>query len=471
MSNIAETYIAVAERIVGYCLNHQQSIDDLRVKLPDGTLFPQEPNLAAVWEAMLEIRVSGREISPESVADEAIANPTYLTSLLASESHTSGGDFETLIDILIKRGGQTARRRVGQRLQAGKIDGAQAIAELEALDAYGYQVRDTSSKALADRFKQLEQLPPRRCNPTGIAPVDASIWQFPIGKTTIIGAEYKGWKSRVMKNFVLGMASRGARSFVVLAEGNIDEFTRDCFVMIANLLILRSGKWDSPYNALPLTGEYVAGSREYLSNPLQSRAMEVAETIFRTLPLQVWDHADGANNPASILSESRQLVKNGTSVVAIDYIQDVDFPGGTIYEQMVVARRWVRTMKNLGSEQDDPDVGLHILLLSQKNEESIKSKKTRHAGLRGGGDLAQEADNMFAPSYDDATEGIVKVPLKFSRTNRKLSMQFAAEVNSGVLLSYPDKTGGGVPIDTAFNIVPVEQYIQRSTQQEMDDLI
>ena len=245
--------------------------------------------------------------------------------------------------------------------------------------------------------------------PTGLKWFDdltGGLWP---GMNYWIVAPYKSGKSTVMRNAVINAAQVGQSIGIFCAEGSREMFALDCQAMIATVILADQGLRDK---ALRLSGLFI--KRHYwhqgVLNSQELEAINCATTIWKSLPISLWDTRDGIRD----LTTLRYLVKrskleHGTKVFWADYSQ-LFGNGGTLFER--------QSSTSLAVQDIPQSESVVFCMLSQQNEEQIRSGNESHSpGVKGGGDAAAAADFMLIPKIDPDTH-LMELRLKLSRHTR-----------------------------------------------------
>lgn len=236
---------------------------------------------------------------------------------------------------------------------------------------------------------------------------------------------YKSGKTTLMRNAIIRAVELNNPVGVFCAEGSREMFVLDCQVMLATRILydqgLRGG--DLRLGGLFLKRYYWQGG---VLTKQELDAVHEAREIWAGLPVHIWDTKDGIRNLATL----RHLVKRarvhyGATSFWADYSQ-LFGEGGTIYER--------QSNTALAIQDIAQSENVALCMLSQKNEEGIRTNQGYSANVKGGGDAAAAADFLLMPMIDHDTPGIMSIELKFSRHTRTGSGQMAIAPASGLFI-------------------------------------
>lgn len=247
------------------------------------------------------------------------------------------------------------------------------------------------------------------CVPTGFKWFDditGGLWP---GMNYWINAAYKRGKTTVMRNAVLKSGSLNVPVGVFCAEGSRELFALDCIAMLATELLLDAGYRDAD---LRIDGMFIR--RFYAENGMIKKheytAINQAREIWETYPVYLWDNVDTITN----LTTFKYLIKKARVEYGVKSVW-ADYDGlfgddGTEYER---SSETAKTVQRTASIEN-----IAICMLSQQNEEHIRSKGSYSAGHKGGGTAPAAADFWLVPEIDQEMRHILHLTLKFSRHSR-----------------------------------------------------
>jgi hypothetical protein len=282
----------------------------------------------------------------------------------------------------------------------GKADvGLSSVASIQAN-------RESDAKSVSDAaWEQVDRFEGAGM-PTGLEWFDrlaGGIWP---GFNYWVVANYKSGKSTLIRNIILTLAYAGHQVDMLCAEGSRELFALDCTAMIATGLLLDRGVLT---NKLRLSGLFIlrvwgGNHREAILTKDEYECIIQAREIFEALPIRIHDSLDGIRDRTTI----RHIVKksklnHGSKVFILDYSQLVGKEN--IYERQsavaLLAQDLAVTEK------------VAMIMLSQRNESSVRGGSGHSSGAKGGGDADAAADFTLIPSIDE--DGNYKVLLKHSR--------------------------------------------------------
>jgi len=436
---IDSTHEAAAEKIIGALLYSIDYFPLVDIAASNTTLWP--PYQAKLWDA-IKAGVHKHPITPEILADRTGADVDRLYSYMYAARGMDDLGLNHHLDILVRRGQKVIEKQIALQLQAGTIDRNTATRKLEMIDKIGVDTTDASAIGVADRAEDYVMNRPSDGVRSGAGLMDAWTWNWLTHELTLLIGKYKGRKSTVMRNIILGLAAREVPVTVALLEGTRRSFWADCVAMVANYILDQGGmlKTVCQQDGLPsLSGKQILVYDKWKSNPLRWSAYTKACEVWRMLPITVYDKTDRIADPQILKSKFQRAHFDGKlRVGAIDYIQKMRF-SGSIYERMTQSMDMVSELSELA---------LHQLVLSQQSEEGIKRPDDHSPSAKGGGDLPAEADQMLIPNYK--AEALINpsdiriyeqlfVKLHLGRATRgRQTTNYTIEPASGIMLRSDD---------------------------------
>jgi len=286
---------------------------------------------------------------------------------------------------------------------------------------------DATALAAGERFAELMGTPPQRGIPTAVHWLDAQTGGVSHGEIWWIAAAYKMRKSSLMRNMALGAARSGASATVITLESPQSVLVAQFVAMLAAEWMLKEGCYnDKDRRGLPLnaiTAKQLLAMRNSYKTVLDKRqvaAVGYGITEYKRLArsLRVYD-ATPQNGGVSTLADVQTLLlrdKNlySVDVVMLDYLQRLSGRGDSIFDRIS------QQALELQSMALKHNVGL--VVLAQRNEETIKGKSDEHSpGVKGGGDPAATADYLFITKYPvkradgTADKDVLEVELRLAR--------------------------------------------------------
>ena len=258
--------------------------------------------------------------------------------------------------------------------------------------------------------------------PTGLKWFDGLAGGLWGGMNYWVGAAYKSGKSTVMRNCILSAAEAGHHTIAICAEGSRALFALDCQAMLASRILAQD---PVERNRLRLSGLLLLRNFNLgIFNKAEAEAIQQARNAWERLPITVYDAKDGIFDLVTLRYViKRDKVKYDAKAAWIDYSQLLGT--GKIYEKQ---SETALTCLRLAAEMD-----IAMCVLSQKNEEGVKSGSSYSPNIKGGGEAAAAADFLFVPKIDFETN-IMDIELKLSRHTYPTSGAHLTSPSSGLFL-------------------------------------
>ena len=361
-------------------------------------------------------------ITPESVSFASGADVDELGLMLAYGWKIEGSEFEVNKKFLMERGMEFGMIRILKEAgdAAGDVYNRIAVAhrELEKLESVGATKRDPAISVIMDEQRERYEQPVEKGAITGL-PLDAQTLGNPIGHMTVTAAPYKNRKTTMLVNEALGAAARGTGCFIGTLETRREEWSAKATALVATQIL----DYQNKLAGLPV--QLSSGLLEYsrdLGDEFQD-AIWHAQRILARLPIQIVDVLDGARNPNILKAKMRKAVVGGiwgagsegilanqqVKLAVVDFQQLLRFPsnGGNFhYDQANQAGPWATEIAaTIGGQ------GVHLMVASQKNADGVNASKDSgpNPNLKGGGTMAELADNVFGLRYTKDDPDIIKV--------------------------------------------------------------
>jgi len=210
-------------------------------------------------------------------------------------------------------------------------------------------------------------------------------------------------------------------------------FALDCQAMLATRILAEQGV---PRDRFRLSGLFLRRTwrteRATLSKA-EFEAIKEAREAWNTLNVRVWDTIDGIRNLATLRHQiQKSKFEYGSLVHFLDYSQLFGDENLTLYE------RQSRTA--LVTQQIAQNEKVALVILSQRNEEAVKSGGGYSPGVKGGGDAAAAADFLFIPQIDQDMPSVFRIILKHSRHTGRGQGAHVIDKESGLLLDQWHRT-------------------------------
>lgn len=172
-------------------------------------------------------------------------------------------------------------------------------------------------------------------------------------------------------------------------------------------------------------------------NAQKRAAIEYAYDTYDKLPLRVYDSTEEHGGLSTYDSVERainyDMARYGGKLFFIDYMQLVDIPGANYFDRISGVST---NLQRLAAKK-----GITLVVLAQRNEDSIKNGDSYSPGIKGGGDPAQTADYLLVTKYKDPMENeddaYLSTQMKLSRHGvggNGTKEQLAIHASSGLLL-------------------------------------
>lgn len=159
--------------------------------------------------------------------------------------------------------------------------------------------------------------------------------------------------------------------------------------------------------------------RENRIMPNQRQSLEDAYQHLKSKNLHIYDNLYNFSDIRKAAAEIK--LKNGLDIMIIDYVQNVQCEGRTIYERMSKLATDIFAMAK--------DLEITVIALSQINNESAKDSDNPVIGYKGAGEIAAAADVGIWLEKDKANDEVLNIRVRKNRDGRTAdgSMKFAYE--------------------------------------------
>lgn len=240
-----------------------------------------------------------------------------------------------------------------------------------------------------------------------------------------VAAAYKSGKSTLMRNGILNAAEAGYPVGAYCAEGGREMFALACQCMLATRILMDAGKPSENCTVSPI--RVLMNWKKGRFSQEEKAAMQQAREIWSTLPIRVYDSADGITDLTTLhYLIKRDKVEYGIQAVWADYSQL--FGSGNIYERQSATALKVQ---DIAAREK-----IAFCMLAQKNESGVQGNDSYSPNVKGGGDAPAAADFLFIPRIDPDVPNVLEVKLKLSRHTRSGMTKFHAfNPSSGLIYS------------------------------------
>lgn len=288
--------------------------------------------------------------------------------------------------------------------------------DAEALDAAAWQQ--------VERFSELTI-------PTGLGWFDKLTGGLWPGMNYWIVAAYKSGKTTLMRNMILAAAQAGHPISAYCAEGTRELFTIGCQVMLATKLLYDQYGFEQR-ERLRLSTLFVMQNGKKKDSPVftadEWHAIQQARTIWRGLPIRVYDTLDGIRDLVTLQYDiKRDKMKYGTVAAYLDFSQ-LFGKGKTIFDRQSANSQRFQEIAVAES--------VALTVLAQRNEETIKRRDSKDysPGVKGGGDAPAAADFLIIPQMDLERKEVLKQELTHSRWTATGRGAHLVNPSSGLIL-------------------------------------
>lgn len=427
-----ELWHALSQKVLSCVLVDDGAIFPVNEIIASNSRWLSPPNDSKVWDAVIKCLSDGVPPTVEAVSLRATDKvpPAYIRTLASQFSDDDNRHLIYNAEQLRAIGIVAELHKFGRDLV--KIDSLEDINQtvdkistsLAGIVA-GAVTRKCDSQNVSDEAWRIIEKAQEPGIPTGMQWFDnltGGLWR---GMNYWVVAAYFSGKSTLMRNCILRAAALNNPVGVFCGEGSREMFVLDCQAMLATEILLDAGLRG---DKLRLSGLFIR--RHYWTGSVFTKqelgAINEAKQIFDGLPIYIWDGKDGIRNHSTL----RYLVKRGrvhhgcTSFWA-DYSQL--FGEGNIYERQSSTALLVQSMADIEN--------VAFCMLSQKNEEGVKSKDDGYSSnVKGGGDASAAADFELIPKRDEMNENLMQVKLKHSRHTKPGSGNHWIAPASGLII-------------------------------------
>jgi replicative DNA helicase len=421
-----------AERaVLCVLLNDSHAIIPVMDVLEDPDLFSL-PLHAKVYGAILALTRAATLPNVYTVADKSGIPVADLQAMAAGFNTKLSREIVYTADIIRKdayyRRVRDAAAQVSE-LANVKTDDPQGLAVVCAEMLMGSaDTKNESSPSIGEVSKRFD------VEVAGIADGDAGIslgskldWLqgktagFRPGHIWVIAAPYKGRKTTLMRNLIIGPCRAGASVDLFALEGTDNGTYAGLVAMLATERLLSRG-----YVTEAILSEtfVLRGTR---SSSIQD-AISQARAEIDGWNLRVYDGRRGITQPDRLAHFiKRDRIIHGLNIFAVDYLQLLG--DGKLFERMEAS---THLLQRIAVES-----GLTAILLVQQNEATIGQAADNYSpGVKGGGDAAAAADFLIRTKYNgEATPDTLTVQLKLARHARPGAQSYRINAQSGLIVS------------------------------------
>lgn len=400
----------------------------------------------AIYGAICHLFMKGEPVNPYTVA-ELSGVPSAALVKLAERVQPARADVLALAKLLRERADDRSDRAMAERVLAMFGEPAEDRRErllvaarliLDRLDhTSGY--RDPGIASATARMEEEMRLYAEGdlIGPSsGLDWFDSRTAGLAPGNVWTIAGPYKGRKTTLLRNILIGACARGASMSMFALEGSQSQTVASLQAMLATKRLVAWGKGDEA----KLTPVFVLRGRRTAA---QAEALEEARQELAGYNLRVYDAKDGIFNVDVVRSLIRRdKMLHGLNAFALDYLQLLGADGTGIFERM---EGNARIMQRTAEEE-----AVTAVLLAQLNEGAIALMDSGEAsdgrtspGVKGGGDVPAASDYFFMTRYKQAAPNELGVHLWLARFVGTGKVAFEINPHSGLILHQLQKLRGG----------------------------
>ena len=256
----------------------------------------------------------------------------------------------------------------------------------------------------------------------GLDWLDKETGGFQPAETWVLAAPYKARKTTLALNFALSIACAGQAVSVFTVGDSSREATWDkLLAMGMNRAMIGNADY---MQMIPASSQ---GLRHAIGDKRLKVLRDEAAVILRGLPIRLYDGRDLTFNLGECeRNVRRDSAMHGTRLFVYDYAQAAN-AGKNDYERTTAIANW--NQRIIG------ELGISSLILSQLNEETVKSDNGENysPGAKGGGALPAMANVFLSSKY---VEPFVTLELKLSRDSAQgAKYRHALHPGSGLILN------------------------------------
>lgn len=404
---------------------------DLRRTLPDGTL----PDTLVLEKGAGVFNI---DYLAER-ADSGIEKGGRLDHLLL-------GNLETNVQIVVRSGrANLLKRKLSDMI--GKLTP-------ENYEALAYTLFDTltsatDTQALANThahengkaFEVLMQSPSQKGFKWGLHWLDSVLGASATAhRTWYIGGAYKQRKTTLALNMLLGLLLSNPLAKVAFYSREMprNSIIAQLVAMLAVADIISQGNLYRPVDGAymsAISGDKLLTARNAYKQWPAAGSVDAAIRTYQSFGqrLAIYDSSP-QNGGLYDMASAYRLFKRSVSledahVHMFDYAGLFDAPGANIYEQ---SQYRALMFQRMAQEHEAT-----VVVLAQRNEESIKSKSTYSPGIKGGGDAPASADHMLLTHYKmkDMRENELRVVMKLNKYGATGFEEYEIHPESGLILN------------------------------------
>jgi hypothetical protein len=291
---------------------------------------------------------------------------------------------------------------------------------------------------------------------TGLTFLDVFVLGIAAGDKIVVLGPYKGRKSSVERNIVLGLALRGMHVAVFLFEASREEYMADLIAMIANLYLLRTGQGaEATLFRRRLMNK---GEHKTFSEAQHKAILRAREILILIGPcLHFYDTDDNITEPLVLESKIRRDAKaRDVKLAVIDNGSDPAWTNDPSNDRANAAVA-ANFMASVSRQQRI------AMLYTWQLRESEQETNISGAGAMGGTAIPAKADYVTQVRYDRNDPDHMYFEIRRSRLSdegARTSARITIDKFSGMMLSYAISRGrdsGGKPIwggESELRIVP-----------------
>lgn len=271
----------------------------------------------------------------------------------------------------------------------------------------GGLVQNVRASEHAALNRKARELPRNNASPlTGLQWWDESQIRYEAGQIWWIAGAYKSRKTTLAFNLALAAALDGQSVGILSKEMGQDRVQSIIEAMLAVGHLGQNGLIGKTYqqNGHEIQFDWISG--KWIRNiglgykhghPMRVQALEWAFETYQNLPLRVYDASPergGLSDMASIQRViSRDMQHDKGTIFFVDFFQ---LFADSSYEEIA---NLAKQLQAFASKKK-----ITLVMLAQRNEDSIKGGESYSAGIKGGGDASATADYLFITRYKESEE-------------------------------------------------------------------
>lgn len=432
--NTVTPHELAADDVITVMMHESAAIDRATFELGLRPVYWPSNQHRAVYDALLSLRKANEPIHDTTVlakCNGAVDLTWYTQRYCLYDVTRTGATFDSNVKLIVDYGTRAGIRQLLSIADKQLADGKTAQSVI-------YNLIETLSTIHADKgikhetakdhgldfraFMDAEPIPRRS---TGLDWLDELSGGFDPGHIWWIAGAYKGRKSTLMLNLVLNQLMEGGSVCILSREMQRRRVNAQLVSMLAvgyllqNNLYNAKDKWSNPLNWISATGLIQAQKnyRRWDDRKVAAVDYGIAQYTRFANRLRIYDTGDGSGSLSDLASAYNVIKRDkalyGVDLVCADYLQLFDAPGKSFFDK---TSRLAQTFQQVAQREN-----VTVMVVAQKNEESIKGEESYSPGIKGGGDPAQTADYLLVTGYkqtDSADENHVDVNMRLSRHGR-----------------------------------------------------